>query len=110
MGFTGGSFGVSLFGAVFASRLQDTLAARAPGLHVNSSGGQFDPRVILRMPLAVRDDVLYAIAHAIQAVFFWAAPFAALLFVLGWFIKEVPLRGRAPAAAPPQERAPELTR
>ena len=112
----GGSFGVSLFGAIFASRLQDTLRARAPGLHLNASGGQFDPRVILRMPLAVRDDVLFAIAHAIHYVFLWAAPFAGIVFVIGWFIKEVPLRGREPVdggaggdgPAQQQERAAEL--
>ncbi len=93
----GGSFGVSLFGAIFASRLQDTLRSRAPGVHLNASGGQFDPRVILRMPLAVRHEVLFAIAHAIHYVFLWAAPFAGIVFVIGWFIKEVPLRGREPA-------------
>jgi EmrB/QacA subfamily drug resistance transporter len=106
----GGSFGVSLFGAIFASRLQDTLSAKVPGLHLNASGGQFDPRVILRMPLAVRDDVLFAIAHAVHYVFLWAVPFTAVTFVLAWFIKEVPLRGREQPAAVPEERAPELTR
>jgi EmrB/QacA subfamily drug resistance transporter len=108
----GGSFGVSLFGAIFASRLQDALRARAPGLHLNASGGQFDPRVILRMPLAVRGDVLYAIAHAVDAVFLLAAPISAIVFVIGWFIKEVPLRGREPVSSPPQppqERTAQLT-
>ncbi len=41
------------------------------------------------------------VAHAIQGVFLWAAPSAILLFVLAWFIKEVPLRGSAPAAQAP---------
>jgi hypothetical protein len=54
-----------------------------------------------RLPAPVRHDVFYAIAHAIQGVFFWAAPSAILLFVLAWFIKEVPLRGSAPAAQAP---------
>ncbi len=112
----GGSFGVSLFGAIFASHLQAALRIRAPGLHLNASGGQFDPRVILRMPLALRNDVLFAIAHAIHYVFLWAAPFAGIVFVIGWFIKEVPLRGREPAdaaasgPAAPEERAAELGR
>ena len=100
----GGSFGVSLFGAIFANRLQSTLSARLPGMHLNSSGGQFDPRVILRMPPVVRGDVLYAIAHAIHSVFIWAAPFAGIVFVIGWLIKEVPLRGREPSPAPATER------
>jgi EmrB/QacA subfamily drug resistance transporter len=100
----GGSFGVSLFGAIFASRLQDALRARQPGLHLNSSGGQFDPRIILRMPAAVRGDVLYAIAHAIHGVFIWAAPIAGIVFVIGWLVKEVPLRGREPGPAPAAEQ------
>jgi EmrB/QacA subfamily drug resistance transporter len=96
----GGSFGVSLFGAIFASRFQSVLRARLPGVHVNSSGGQFDPLAILRMPLAVRHDVYYAIAHAIHGVFIWAVPIAGVVFVIGWFIKEVPLRGREPGPEP----------
>jgi len=41
--------------------------------------------------------VLYAIAHAVQGVFIWALPAPLIIFVLALFIKEVPLRGRAPA-------------
>jgi EmrB/QacA subfamily drug resistance transporter len=95
----GGSFGVSLFGAIFASRLQGVLRTRLPGVHLNASGGQFDPRTILRLPPAIRGDVFFAISHAIQGVFIWAAPCAAVVFVIGWFLKEVPLRGREPATA-----------
>ena len=95
----GGSFGVSLFGAVFATRLQGALHARVPGLKLSASGGQFDPRTILRMPPPIRHDVFNAITTAIHSVFIWAAPTALAIFVLGWFIKEVPLRGRAPESA-----------
>jgi hypothetical protein len=42
--------------------------------------------------------VFLAIAHAVQHVFIWALPSAVIIFVLAWFIKEVPLRGRAPSA------------
>ncbi len=107
----GGSFGVAMFGAIFASRLQDVLRARLPGVHVNARGGEFDPQAILRMPPSVRHDVLVAIANAVHGVFIWAAPPVAAVFVLGWFIKEVPLRGRElpPAATEPEAREPELT-
>jgi hypothetical protein len=47
--------------------------------------------------------VFYAIAHAIQGVFWLAAPVAVLVFVLAWFIKEVPLRR---SAAPPPAETP----
>jgi hypothetical protein len=49
--------------------------------------------------------VFYAIAHAAQAVFVWALPAAVLIFVLALFIKEVPLRGRAPATDVPSQQA-----
>jgi hypothetical protein len=51
--------------------------------------------------------VFLAIAHAVQHVFIWALPAAVIIFVLAWFIKEVPLRGRAPAAEATSEQ-PEL--
>jgi EmrB/QacA subfamily drug resistance transporter len=100
----GGSIGVALFGAIFARRLTDVMHARLPGVHLNTSGGSFDPRTVNRLPLPVRHDVFYAIAHAVQGVFFWAAPSAVALFVLALLIREVPLRGSAPAAeAQPKE-------
>jgi EmrB/QacA subfamily drug resistance transporter len=97
----GGSMGVALFGAVFARRLTDTMTSVLPGEHLNTANGSLNPATVNRLPAPVRHDVFYAIAHAIQGVFFWAAPSAILLFVLAWFIKEVPLRGSAPAAQAP---------
>jgi EmrB/QacA subfamily drug resistance transporter len=97
----GGSMGVALFGAIFARRLTEAMTAQRPGVHLNTSGGNFNPITVNRLPAPVRHDVFYAIAHAIQGVFFWAAPSGILLFVLAWFIKEVPLRGSAPAAEAP---------
>jgi EmrB/QacA subfamily drug resistance transporter len=96
----GGSMGVALFGAVFARRLTDAITARLPGVHLTTSGGSFDPVTVNRLPGPIRRDVFYAIAHAIQGVFLWAAPAGIALFVLAWLIKEVPLRGSAPAAEP----------
>jgi len=49
--------------------------------------------------------VFNAIAHAVQGVFTWVTPAAVLLFVLALFIKEVPLRGRAPSAEKPAPEA-----
>jgi hypothetical protein len=49
--------------------------------------------------------VFFAISHAVQGVFIWALPAAVLIFVLAWFIKEVPLRGRTPAQEAPSQQA-----
>ena len=102
----GGSLGVAAFGAIFARRLVESLAAAAgSGVHVSASGGQLDPATVDSLPAAVKHDVFFAITHAIQGVFIWAVPAAALIFVLAWFIKEVPLRGRAPADPAPSQQA-----
>jgi EmrB/QacA subfamily drug resistance transporter len=91
----GGSLGVAAFGAVFASRLTSSLRTVAgPGAHIGGSGGQLDPATVNQLPAPVRHDVFYAIAHAVQVVFVWAAPSAVLIFVLALLIKEVPLRSR----------------
>ncbi len=94
----GGSLGVALLGAVFARRLTDSMTAKLPGVHLNAAGGQLDPTVVNHLPGPVKHDVFSAIATAIDGVFWWTVPAAVLLFVLAWFIKEVPLRGRAPTA------------
>ena len=103
----GGSLGVAAFGAIFARRLVESLAAAAAGsgVHVSASGGQLDPATVDSLPAAVKHDVFFAITHAIQGVFIWAVPAAAVIFVLAWFIKEVPLRGRAPADPAPSQQA-----
>jgi hypothetical protein len=102
----GGSLGVAAFGAIFARRLTTSLAAAAgSGVPISASGGQLNPATVNSLPAAVRHDVFLAIAHAVQGVFVWAVPAAALIFVLAWFIKEVPLRGRAPADEAPSQQA-----
>ncbi len=105
----GGSLGVAAFGAVFARRLTGSLAAAASrggsGAHVSASGGQLDPATVDSLPAQVKHDVFFAIAHAVQGVFIWALPAAVLIFVLAWFIKEVPLRARAPAGEAPSQQA-----
>jgi EmrB/QacA subfamily drug resistance transporter len=108
----GGSLGVSVFGAIFISRLNAAMAARLPGASLHAAGGQLDPGTVTRLQGPARDAAFFAISHAIDGVFWWALPSAVLLFVLALFIKEIPLRGRAqtPPAAQGEsaEPAPEL--
>jgi EmrB/QacA subfamily drug resistance transporter len=99
----GSSMGVALFGAIFAKRLTDTLAKQLPGMHLNAAGGQLDPVTVNRLPEPVKHDVFFAISHAIDGIFIWAVPASILVFILAWFIKEVPLRSSAP---PPSSEAP----
>jgi EmrB/QacA subfamily drug resistance transporter len=99
----GGSLGVALFGAVFARRLTESMSSQLPGVHLNAGGGQLNPVTVDHLPALIRHDVFFAISHAIQGVFYLAVPAAFAVFVLAWFIKEVPLRT---SAAPPPSEAP----
>jgi EmrB/QacA subfamily drug resistance transporter len=102
----GGSFGVSVFGAVFSHRLRDALPPELAGSGL-AKGGQFDPSSLGSLDPAAQAPVLRAIAHATQGVFVWAALFAAVAFVLAFAIRAVPLRAHNPAAAGQPQDAPE---
>ncbi|MFF3497826.1 DHA2 family efflux MFS transporter permease subunit [Streptomyces sp. NPDC003247] len=97
----GASFGVAVFGTVFAGRLGDKLAdafrgvALPPG--VSAGALEADPRLIGDLPPALRPPVLDAYASAITDVFLYAAPVALLGFVLAWFLREDRLRGSVTA-------------
>ncbi|WP_020578185.1 MDR family MFS transporter [Actinopolymorpha alba] len=98
----GGSFGVSLFGAIFSSRLQNALAGIPGADNLATGGANIDPSALRSVPAAAREPILAAIVDAMQGVFLWAAPFALVAFVLAWVIKAVPLRGSvAPEPAAP---------
>jgi EmrB/QacA subfamily drug resistance transporter len=100
----GGSLGVAALGALFASRLNAALgSAAASGFH--ATGGQLDPAMVNSQPAPVRHVIDAAIAHAVQGVFMWVIPASVIVFVLALFIKEVPLRGRAPGAGNPAPEA-----
>ncbi|MFI7681298.1 MDR family MFS transporter [Streptomyces griseoaurantiacus] len=97
----GASFGVAVFGSIFASRLADKLAdvlagRRLPG-GVDVGALQADPRGIGGLPPSLRPAVLHAYASAITDVFLYAAPVAAVAFVLAWFLREDRLRASVTA-------------
>ncbi|WP_326562705.1 MDR family MFS transporter [Micromonospora sp. NBC_01796] len=106
----GGSFGISLFGAVFANRLHDSLSdrlgAQAADQLTSGGGGGVDPAKLGDLAPNVRDGVLGGLADSISGVFTWAVFFAAAVAVLAWFIKEIPLRdSNAPTDGTPEEQA-----
>ncbi|MEU7379790.1 MDR family MFS transporter [Streptomyces sp. NPDC042207] len=97
----GASFGVAIFGTVFASRLGDKLTSAFKGVPlppgVSANTLKSDPRGIAALPAALRPAALHAYASAITDVFLYAAPVALLGFVLAWFLKEDRLRGSVTA-------------
>ncbi|MFG2137602.1 DHA2 family efflux MFS transporter permease subunit [Streptomyces sp. NPDC048650] len=92
----GASFGVSLFGTVFANklgpRIADVLAGHRLPAGVDPSRIAEDPRTVGRLPARQAADVLNAYSLSITDVFLYAVPVVLVAFTLAWFLKEEPLR------------------
>ena len=113
----GGSFGVAIFGAIFATRLAGQLAELPPGVTAQlGSGVHLSPEQANALPAAIHADFLQAFAHSLHGVFLFGMALAVVPFLLSWLLKEVPLRTslaetpelpteQAPASATPDERA-----
>jgi EmrB/QacA subfamily drug resistance transporter len=93
----GSSFGVAVFGSIYATQLPEKLAgAVPPGI---------DPRLALSvdgvrsLPAAVREPVTAGYADALHVVFLAAVPVAAVGFIVALLLKEIPLRDTARMSA-----------
>jgi EmrB/QacA subfamily drug resistance transporter len=112
----GGSFGVAIFGTIFASRLASQLRHLPRSVTSRlGSGVHLNPEQARHLPPAIHADFLTAFAHALHGVFLFGMAMAVVPFVLSWLLREVPLRTsvgpsvelsaeQAPAAATPEER------
>jgi hypothetical protein len=106
----GGSFGVAVFGAIFASQLTSNLARYLPpgALPGNATVAAGPSRESLgKLPPEILGDVVHAYARSIHTVFLWAVPVAALAFLLTFLLPAVPLRSTSRATdpgAPPSGR------
>jgi hypothetical protein len=112
----GGSFGVAIFGTIFASRLSAQLShlPRSITSHLGS-GVHLNPEQAKHLPPAVHAEFLQAFSHSLHGVFLWGVAISAIPFALSWLLKEVPLRttvggvddataAQAPSGATPDER------
>jgi EmrB/QacA subfamily drug resistance transporter len=91
----GGSLGTATLGAIFANRLHDELQSDLPpgtAAHTTTSGGEVNPAQIAHLPPALHTGYLHAFTGSLSGVFLTAAGFAAVGFVLSWFIRELRLR------------------
>jgi EmrB/QacA subfamily drug resistance transporter len=94
----GGSFGASVFGSLYSNFLHGRLphalaAARVPPSAIDT------PEALHRLPDARIAPLLHAYAQALDHVFIWAVPVAAIGFAVALALREVPLRGTSQAAA-----------
>ncbi|WP_275561168.1 MDR family MFS transporter [Streptomyces sp. 5-6(2022)] len=97
----GASFGVSVFGTIFANNLgphiADALAGRRLPPGVTSGALTSDPRTLGRLPPVDQAAVRHAFSVSITDVFLYAVPVVLLAFLLAWFLREEPLRGSVTA-------------
>ncbi len=97
----GASFGVSIFGTIFANmlgpRIADALAGRRLPPGVDPGTLAEDPRAVAKLPPGEASGVLDAYSTSITNVFLYAVPVVLLAFALAWLLKEEPLRGSVTA-------------
>ena len=96
----GGSLGVALFGAIFASRLATSWSALPADVAANLGGGvNISPDEVHALDPVIRDEFLHAFVDALSPVFMVGAAVTLVAFVLSWLLKEVrcaPRRRRRP--------------
>ncbi|MER8068430.1 MDR family MFS transporter [Streptomyces sp. NPDC094034] len=106
----GGSFGAAIMGALFTSRVQDEMAARAGagGAGATEQTTQLDAASLAKLPDMVREAYQHAVSTGTNAAFTLGAAIAVIGFVAAFFVKEVPLRGgeKKPADVADQDPAP----
>lgn len=103
----GGSFGVAIFGTIFASRLAGELAKFPDSVTSRlGSGVHLSPEQADNLPPAVHADFLQAFEHALHGVFLFGMVLAIVPFLLSWLLREVPLRTTLRAAEVSSEQAP----
>ncbi|MGH3252567.1 MAG: MFS transporter, partial [Trebonia sp.] len=92
----GGSFGVSVFGAIFANQLATKLTAALAGRKLppgfTPASVQSNSSALATLPADLRQAILHAYSLALHPVFLTAVPIALVAFILAWMLREVPLR------------------
>ncbi|WP_329047228.1 MFS transporter [Amycolatopsis sp. NBC_01488] len=97
----GSSFGAAIFGTVYANQLSPNLAAAVASLPPGVDPRALQvPTALHALPDAVSAPVIKAYSDSLHVVFLAAAPVGLVAFALAFFLKEVPLRDTARAAAP----------
>jgi DNA-binding MarR family transcriptional regulator len=93
---------VAICGSIFSSKLASGLNRTLAGVRLppgfSPAAAQARPSLLKLLPPAVHASVLHDYAVAIDRIFLFTAPVAAVAFVLSWFLREVPLRQTAGAA------------
>lgn len=89
----GGSVGVSVFGALFTQGLQSRMKDDIPATQMGPR--TFSPEMVAKMPPALHEKFIHAFGASLHLVYHVAAVVVFLGFCLAWFLRDVPLRGKA---------------
>ncbi|MER7276276.1 MDR family MFS transporter [Dactylosporangium sp. NPDC000244] len=115
----GSSFGTAIFGTLFSNHFGPALAKALAGDPGVAPAAAQNPELLAKLPHAQAAPIIDAYASSITDVFRWVVPVALLGFLIAWFLREVPLRDSARAAAtdvgdafsaPPADRIGQLER
>jgi EmrB/QacA subfamily drug resistance transporter len=95
----GSSFGAAVFGAIYANQLTAHLGPVFAKLAGVDPAAASSPQALHSLPPEQQAPIVHAYAEAIQNLFLYAIPVAAVAFVLALFLKQVPLRDASAAGA-----------
>jgi EmrB/QacA subfamily drug resistance transporter len=86
----GGAIGVSIFGAIFANRLDSHLADGLPAGATIPKGT--NPEAVKHLPAAVKQVYLSAVTESLHPIFYAGAAISLVAFALTFLLREIPLR------------------
>ncbi|MBG6180316.1 MDR family MFS transporter [Arthrobacter sp. CAN_A1] len=92
----GASLGVTVFGAIFTSRLSESLNETFTGFgstaaEAGEASATIDPQTLAQLPEPVRDAIVADYAGALAPVFWYLVPFLVIALVLALTLKHIPL-------------------
>ncbi|POH60746.1 MDR family MFS transporter [Arthrobacter glacialis] len=92
----GSALGVAVFGAMFTTRLAESLkdvftTGGASAEEAGSAMSSLDPQALHQLPQAIQDGIINAYADSLAPVFWYLIPFMIVALVLAIFMKVIPL-------------------
>ncbi|MDQ6755133.1 MAG: MFS transporter [Actinomycetota bacterium] len=96
----GAALGVAVFGAIFTSRLSESLTKAFSGFGANpaqaaKSTATLDPQTLAQLPVQMKDAIINAYADSLAPVFWYLVPFLVVALILALTLKEIPLSDMA---------------
>jgi len=95
----GGSFGVSLFGTIYANGLGERLPRAIVAAGLTDPRAATEPTALHALPPAQQAPIIAAYADSIQAIFRWAIPVAVLALLVALLMPQVQMRDSAAEVA-----------